>query len=207
MNKIPLGLIEDQTGLRASLVTYLNAQPEFDCVLATGSVEEFLAQLDGIVKAPVLVVSDIGLPGLSGIEGLARLLARLPGVQVVMLSIYTDAERVFQALCAGAVGYLEKTTPPAQLRESLLQVMAGGSPMSPGVARHVVRHFRPQRGGQELLTAREQQVVQAIEEGLSYKLIGNRLGISLDTVRNHIRHVYRKLQVNSMMEVRAQLRR
>ncbi len=198
---ICLALIEDQPGLRASLAAYLSAQPEFTCALVAGSVEELLAQLAEAASPPTLVISDIGLPGMSGIEGLPRLLARLPQAQVIMLSIYTDSERVFQALCAGAVGYLDKTTPPARLKEALLEVAAGGSPMSPAVARHVVRHFQPQRTGQELLSAREQQVVQAIEQGLSYKLIGARLGISLHTVRNHIRSIYKKLQVNSMAEV------
>lgn len=204
---LPLALIEDQPGLRDSLGAYLGAQPEFDCVLVAGSVEELLAALPTARRSPALVVSDIGLPGLSGIEGLPRLLARLPQAQVVMLSIYTDSERVFQALCAGAVGYLDKTTPPARLKEALLEVVAGGSPMSPAVARHVVRHFQPRPvAGQELLTARERQVVQAIEEGLSYKLIAARLGISLHTVRNHIRSVYQKLQINSMGELWARRR-
>ena len=128
-----------------------------------------------------------------------------------MLSVYTDAERVYQALCAEAVGYLLKDTPLRQLKEHLLQVMAGGSPMSPGVARHVVQAFQrlPQRpapaaGPRQLLTSRELDIVRGIEDGLSYKLIADRHGISLDTVRNHIRSVYRKLHVNSKGELLAQ---
>jgi DNA-binding NarL/FixJ family response regulator len=172
-------------------------------------VEEFLALLPSAAAAPQLILSDIGLPGRSGIEGLPLIKAQLPEAQVVMLSVYTEAERVYQALCAGAVGYLLKDTPLAQLKEHLLQVAAGGSPMSPGVARHVVQAFqrlaqRPAPTPSEPLTPRELEIVRGIEDGLSYKLIAARLHISLDTVRNHIRNVYRKLQVNSKGELLAQ---
>jgi DNA-binding NarL/FixJ family response regulator len=130
-----------------------------------------------------------------------------------MLSVYADAERVFEALKAGAVGYLLKDTPLAQLKEHLLQVAAGGSPMSPGVARYVVQAFQRLPGAPlppapqpatEPLTARELEVVRGIEDGLSYKLIAERHFISIDTVRNHIRSVYRKLQINSKGELMAQ---
>ena len=118
-----------------------------------------------------------------------------------MISVFTDAARVFQAICAGAVGYLVKNTPLPQLKEGILQVQAGGSPMSPGIARHVIQHFQPQKQTGEELTPREQQIVQAIVDGLSYKLVADRFSISLDTVRSHIRQIYRKLQVNSKAEV------
>jgi DNA-binding NarL/FixJ family response regulator len=204
-----LALIEDQAPIRETLVEYLAAQPEFRCVVVAGSVEEFLALLPGAAAAPQLILSDIGLPGRSGIEGLPLIKAQLPEAQVVMLSVYTEAERVYQALCAGAVGYLLKDTPLAQLKEHLLQVAAGGSPMSPGVARHVVQAFqrlaqRPAPTPSEPLTPRELEIVRGIEDGLSYKLIAARLHISIDTVRNHIRNVYRKLQVNSKGELLAQ---
>ena len=207
MYRLPVALIEDQAGIREALVEFLNAQPEFACVGAAGSVEEFMQLIPTLHPTPRLVLSDIGLPGRSGIEGLPLVLARLPQAEVVMLSVYTDAERVFEALRAGAVGYLEKSTLPGQLREALLQVAAGGSPMSPAVARHVVRHFAPRRPDGEVLTPREQQIVRGIEQGLSYKMIGAKLDISLDTVRNHLRHVYAKLHVNSKFEALAELRR
>ncbi|RZK61426.1 MAG: response regulator transcription factor [Hymenobacter sp.] len=175
------------------------------------SVEEFLAALPSAVRPPQLILSDIGLPGCSGIEGLPRIRAVLPEAQVLMLSVYADAERVYQALCAGAVGYLLKDTPLRQLKEHLLQVMAGGSPMSPGVARHVVQAFQrlnqrsaPAAALTQSLTGRELDIVRGIEDGLSYKLIADRYGTSLDTVRNHIRSVYRKLHVNSKGELLAQ---
>ncbi|MGI4871950.1 MAG: LuxR C-terminal-related transcriptional regulator [Janthinobacterium lividum] len=126
-----------------------------------------------------------------------------------MLSVYSEAGRVFAALQAGAVGYLLKNTPLPLLKESLLQVAAGGSPMSPGVARQVVQAFQrlaqpaPAQPAPEVLTARELEVVRGIEDGLSYQLVADRLFISLDTVRNHIRAVYRKLHINSRAELMA----
>ncbi|RZK63135.1 MAG: response regulator transcription factor [Hymenobacter sp.] len=206
-----LALIEDQAPIRETLHEYLSAQREFVCEVVAGSIEEFLAALPGAAQPPQLVLSDIGLPGLSGIEGLPLILARLPEAQVLMLSVYADAERVYQALCAGAVGYLLKDTPLRQLKDHLLQVMAGGSPMSPGVARHVVQAFQrlarrpaPVATPSQPLTPRELDIVRGIEDGLSYKLIADRHSLSLDTVRNHIRSVYRKLHVNSKGELLAQ---
>ncbi len=204
-----LALLEDDVVIRETLLEYLAAQPEFRCMAAVGSVEEFLAYLEAGGAAPQLLVSDIGLPGRTGIEGLPLIQAQLPEVQVLMLSVYADSTRIFAALQAGAVGYLLKNTPLAHLKEALLQLAAGGSPMSPGVARQVVQSFRlPAAGASagppaEPLTARELEVVRGIEEGLSYQFIADRLFISLDTVRNHIRAVYRKLQVNSRGELMA----
>ena len=213
---LTLAIIEDQAPIRETLHEYLCAQPEFRCVLIAESVEAFLEHLPTATAPPQLILSDIGLPGLTGIEGLPLIMERLPAAQVLMLSVYADAERVFEALRAGAVGYLLKNTPLAQLKEHLLQVAAGGSPMSPGVARFVVQAFhpKPRPAGssipllellpEEPLTVRELEIVRGIEDGLSYKLIAERHFISLDTVRGHIRNVYRKLQVNSKGELLAQ---
>lgn len=199
---IVLGIIEDQPAIREALCSYLGGQPDMRCVVEAESVEGFVAQLPQAAQPPNLVLSDIGLPGLSGIEGLAVLRRHLPQADVLMLSVYTDAERVFEALRAGAVGYLEKTTPLPLLADLLRQVAAGGSPMSPSVARHIIQHFRPAlRQAENGLTAREQDIVRGIEDGLSYKLIADRLFLSIDTVRSHIRQIYRKLQVNSKAEV------
>ena len=204
---LPIAIIEDQPIIRETYATYLGAQPEFRLGVVAASVEAFLAAVAAGAERPRVVLSDIGLPGgLTGIEGIARIRQVAPQAEVLLISVYNDAERVFQALCAGAVGYLVKNTPLALVKEHLLQVAAGGSPMSPAIARHVVAHFRPRQAGSEALSTREQQVVQGIEDGLSYKLIADRLGITLDTVRTHIRNVYRKLEVNSKGELLARRR-
>jgi DNA-binding NarL/FixJ family response regulator len=206
---VALIIIEDQQAIREALAEYLCAQPEFACVLVADSLEDFLRRLPAGLAGPVLVLSDIGLPGRSGIEGLPLIHQRLPEAQVLMLSVYTDAARVFEAICAGAVGYLVKTTPLRQLKEHLLDVAAGGSPMSPQVARHVIQAFQRQppvavaATPDARLTPREQEVVLAVEEGLSYKLVAERYGLSIATVKNHIRAVYRKLEINSKGELLA----
>lgn len=205
--QISLAIVEDQPAIRQALSTYLCAQPEFKCVLVAESVEELLAALDsGEGIAPQIILSDIGLPGITGIAGIPLVRQRLPQAEVVLITVYQDADRVFQALCAGAVGYLVKTTPLPEIKQALLDVRAGGSPMSSAVARHVVRYFRPAPTAQSPLTAREEQIVQAIEQGLSYKLVADRLGISLNTVRAHIRTVYEKLQISSKGELMARQR-
>ena len=208
-NRLPLAIIEDQTPIREMLHQYLGAQPEFECVLIAVSMEDFFQQLPALGTLPALVLSDIGLPGRSGIEGLPLILARLPEAQVLMLSVFTDAPRVFEAICAGAVGYLVKNTPLPLIKANLLEVAAGGSPMSPAVARHVLQAFRRQppvavaATATARLTVREQEVVTAVEEGLSYKLIADAFGISHETVKNHLRAVYRKLHINSKGELMA----
>ncbi len=205
--KTLLALIEDNPAIRQTYATYLGVQPEFDLILVAGSVEEFLDLLPQASRPPRLILSDIGLPGLSGIEGVSRIRQLVPAAEVVLITVFSDAERVFQALCAGAVGYLLKSTSLSEVKAGLLEVLDGGSPMSPAIARHVVRHFRPAPAStSEVLTPRELQLVQAIEEGLSYKLVAERLGISLNTVRTFIRRIYTKLEVNSKAGMMARRR-
>ncbi|MGI4875567.1 MAG: response regulator [Janthinobacterium lividum] len=203
---VPLAIIEDQPSIRQTFVTFLAAQPEFEVVLTAGSVEEFLEALPTAARPPRLVLSDIGLPGMSGIEGVPRIKRVLPKAEVVLITVYSDADRLFQALCAGAVGYLLKTTLLRDVKAGLLEVLEGGAPMSPAIARHVVRHFQPTPSLTEVLTAREMQLVQAIEEGLSYRLVAERLGVSINTVRTFIRRVYEKLEINSKAELLARHR-
>lgn len=208
-NRLPLAIVEDQPAIREMLRHYLCVQPEFECVLVADSMEDFFRQLPALGTPPALVLCDIGLPGRSGIEGLPLIHAALPAAQVLMLSVYADAARVFEAICAGAAGYLLKNTPLPVIKAQLLEVAAGGSPMSPAVARHVLEAFRRQppvavaATPAARLTPREQEIVAAVEDGLSYKLIAEALGITVDTVKNHLRAVYRKLHINSKGELLA----
>ncbi|GGF21841.1 response regulator [Hymenobacter cavernae] len=196
--KVRLAIVEDQSAIREALSTYLGAQAEFECSLVVESVEVLLAA--GAPK-PRLVLSDIGLPGVSD-DGIALLREQAPQAEVVLITVYQDADRAFKALCAGAVGYLVKSTPLPAIKQALLDVLAGGSPMSPAIARHVMRYFRPAPVASGVgLTPREQQIVEALEQGLSYKLVADRLGISLNTVRAYIRSVYDKLRINSKAEL------
>jgi DNA-binding NarL/FixJ family response regulator len=194
---MPLAIIEDQPVIREALRMYFSAQPGFRCTVVAESVEELLEALDAGAELPRLVLSDIGLPGVSGIAGIALIQQRAPTAEVVLITVYQDAERVFQALCAGAVGYLVKSTPLPEIKQALLEALTGGSPMSAVVARHVVRYFRTRQASPEQLTPREQQIVEALEQGLSYNMVAERLGISINTVRAYIRTVYEKLHVNS----------
>ena len=195
---IHLGILEDDAEIRQTLTEYVSRQPGFTCAVSAGDVTSFLDVWDSQTELD-MVLSDIGMPGESGIQGIQRIKRRAPRCQVVMLTVYDDPEKIFQALCAGATGYLLKQTPLQKIREGLISLRDGGAPMSPGVARKVVAYFNPKSAGdlQEKLTPREAQTLQAIEEGLTNKEVAIRLDISLETVKTHIKNIYQKLEVNS----------
>ncbi len=198
---IRVAIIEDHPSIRMGQYKYLDAQPDMTIVVVADSVEDFQNQISESTAIDV-VVSDIGLPGASGIEGVQWIRKKLPDTQVIMVSVYTDTDNIYKALCAGAVGYLAKNTPLDEIAEGVRTTMQGGSPMTPSIARKVIHHFAPQKSAQrETLSAKEQQVVNCIVEGLSYKLVADRLGISLNTVRHHIRSIYKKLEINSKAEL------
>ncbi len=195
---IRLGIIEDDDQIRNMLATFFSDQDGFSCLLAAHSVESFFEQWKDDLYLDI-VLSDIGLPGESGIRGVSRIKKHAPKCQVIMLTVYDDANRVFQALCNGASGYLLKQTPLPKIKEAVLSLYDGGAPMSPGIARMVVEYFNPKNTEdlREKLTPREAQVVEAIEEGLTNKEVAIRFDISLETVKYHIKNIYEKLQVNS----------
>ena len=197
---IQLALIEDDVVVRNYLSAFFLRQEGLHCRVAAASVEDFFAQAATVEQLDI-VLTDIGLPGKSGIEGIPEIKKRFPDAAVIILSVYIDSDRIFQALCAGAVGYLQKDTAMEEILECINIISKGGAVMSPLIARKVVDYFAPKRSYKELLTAKEQQVVAAMVDGLSYKMIAVRLGISLETVRQHIKNIYRKLQVNSKAEV------
>jgi DNA-binding NarL/FixJ family response regulator len=197
---IHIALIEDDVVVRNNLAAFFNQQKELSCVIVASSVNDFFEQ-SGKVGQLDIVLSDIGLPGMTGIEAIPLIRKKFPDVSIIILSVYADSDRIFKALCAGAVGYLQKDTEPGEILDSIKIISKGGSAMSPTIARKVVQYFAPKRTYNEPLTAKEQQVVTAMVDGLSYKMIATRLGITLETVRQHIKNIYRKLHVNSKSEV------
>jgi DNA-binding NarL/FixJ family response regulator len=199
---VRVGVVEDDAGARQSLAYLIGGTPGFACVCVCADGESALAQLPAL--RPDVVLMDIHLPGLSGIECVRRLKAVLPEVQIVMLTVFEDEERVFDALAAGATGYLVKRTPPAEILAAIAEVRRGGSPMSSAIARKVVQAFQHSRrsapGGALELSPREQEILTLLARGLRYKEVADQLGIALDTVRSHIRRIYEKLHVTSRTE-------
>ncbi len=203
MEPIQLALIEDNPVVRESLILFFSADPEFVVHSTATSVEVFLRQLKGLeLPEPNLLLLDIQLPGVSGIAGIPAIRERLPQVDIVILTTFEDSDQIFAALCAGACSYMTKQTPLSEIREALLTIRQGGAYMSPAVARKVIAHFQPKPDTPNAaLTPRQRDIVQGIVTGLSYKLIAERLGISLDTVRSHVMHIYRALNINSKGEL------
>jgi len=195
---IAVAVVEDNAALRDSLAQLVDGSGDMRCVGAFSDAEEFLRQAR--LCGPQVVLMDIGLPGMSGVEALHRLRQILPETDVLMLTVYDDDKRVFEAVCAGASGYMLKKTEPAQILQAIRDIRHGGAPMTPKIARRVLEMFRdtpPAADVSSQLSPREEDVLNALVEGLSYKMIADRLYISIDTVRSHIKHIYEKLHVNS----------
>lgn len=202
MTPLRLAIIEDDPTVRQLLQGYLCRQPEFTCGLVAGSIEDFLRQLPEAVAPPQLVLLDVGLPGLSGIEALPLLRRQLPEADFVLQTVFDDADRIYQALCAGATGYLLKSTPPAEIKAALLDVARGGAPMSRAVARKVLGYFKPTPSAPSAdLTPRERQVLEGLVDGLSEKQVAARLSLTPQTVHSYIKQLYRKLHVRSRAEL------
>jgi DNA-binding NarL/FixJ family response regulator len=194
-------LIEDQRDVREGLAVLINGSSGFRCVAAFRTMEDALRSIGG--ELPDVVLTDIGLPGMSGVEGARILKERYPELPIVALTVFDDDEDVFDALCAGASGYLLKNTPPARLLDSLREVTSGGAPMSPDVARRVVRlfrEFRPPERAPHQLTPQETELLKLVIEGHSYKTAAANLDISVSTVSFHLQNIYTKLQVHSKTE-------
>lgn len=201
---IKVAIVEDKSGVRENWSRLIAAAEGFQSVGAYESAEAALKALPEC--RPDVVLMDIQLPGMSGIECAARLKQKLPGTQILIVTVYDDAERVFEALKAGATGYLLKTTPPAELLASISSVTAGGAPMTGGIARKVIESFhRPAPPGIETsnLTPREEECLRLLAQGYSNKEIAARLGVVVDTVHAHLKSVYEKLHVRSRVEAAA----
>ena len=207
--QIRVAIVEDQRRTREGLAAEIASASGFRIVGAYASMEEALPGLER--EPPDVLLTDIGLPGISGIEGVRRWRAVHPDALVLMLSVYGDDEHVFEAICAGACGYLLKDTRPEELLAALRELVAGGAPMSPEIARKVLATFRdapPPAREPHGLSTRELDVLRALSDGHSYKTAAVALALSIDTVRFHVRNIYAKLHVHSKSEaVLAALRR
>lgn len=196
-------IIEDDPEIGNLLEKYLGNEKEFSEVKWYVSVESFINR--SVAKFPDIVLMDIELPGMSGIDGIRLLKENHPDTDFIILTIYNDTDKIFQSLCAGASGYLVKNTPLEKIKESILIALDGGSPLTPQIARKVVEHFKDPSQSRNYqkspLSSREKEIVVGLVDGLSYKLIADRMFISIDTVRYHIKNIYKKLQVNSKAEV------
>ena len=209
---IQTAIIEDDPGIRTYLSEFLNMQSDIICIGSYNSVEEFLehgAELTGLE----ILLLDINLPGISGVKGIPAIKNLLPNLDIIILSVHSQSEVVFEALCAGANGYLLKSTSLSEIAEAIRTHNQGGSAMSPSIARMAIRNFIQQAPksnstatSQDFfqdLTSREKEVLEALADGLSYKLIAEKLHMSPSTLPVHIRNIYKKLQINSKSEALA----
>ena len=199
--EIKVAIVEDQRQTRDGLAALIGGTLGYRTVGVWGSMEEALAKVEW--DTPDVLLADIKLPGMSGIDGVKRLKARFPSMSILMLTVYADSDHVFEAICAGAGGYLLKDTPPTRLLEAIREARDGGAPMSADIARQVVTMFRsvvPVKAADHGLSPRELQVLKLLAEGHSYKTAADALSLSVDTLRFHIRNVYEKLHVHSKSE-------
>ena len=199
--KKTVALVEDDARLRKQLVQILEDIDDIECVIVCASAEEALEKIPS--KNPDVVLMDIKLPRMSGIQCVAELKKILPEVQVIMVTVYEDSDRIFKALKAGASGYLVKSCPPEQLIAAIRDVFAGGAPMSGHIARKVVQHFHlmgPAPSEADNLSPREQQVLDLLAMGFIYKEIGGKLDIGTETVRTYVKNICQKMHVRGRVE-------
>jgi DNA-binding NarL/FixJ family response regulator len=200
-------IVEDDRGLREQLVQILESAPDVKCLGAFVSAEEALPQI--LARNPDVVLMDIKLPGMSGIQCVAEIKKTAPAMQVIMVTIYEDSERIFRALKSGANGYLVKSSPPEQLLAAIRDVSTGGAPMSSHIASKVVRHFHligTSPTESENLSPREREVLDLLASGFIYKEIGDKLNIGTETVRTYVKNICQKMHVRSRLEAVAKHR-
>ena len=202
-----VAIVEDNRTTREGLETIVNLSPDFRCICTCATAEEALKVLPK--HAPELVLMDIQLPNMSGVDCVARLKELLPAVKAIMVTVYEDPDRIFRALRAGASGYLLKRSTPEEVLQAMREVQQGGGAMSGEIARKVIGYFREQTTAQaevEELTTREREVLELVVHGLSNKEISDRLSVTVDAVRWHLKHIYQKLHVHSRTEAALKFR-
>ena len=202
MKTINLAIIEDEKVIRESLFTYLSVDPTFEIRWTEESVEDFLRviKLPSSHKPDVLLL-DIQLPGMTGLEGIRLIKEVLPEVDIIMLTTFEDTDSIFRALREGACSYISKRTPLKEIMKAVQVVSQGGSFMSPTIARKIAEHFNPVQKKRPVLPQRQQEIVTGILDGLSYQEIADKLFISIDTVRFHIKKIYKTLEISSKSEL------
>lgn len=196
-----VAIVEDIAGIRESLGELLNISDSYECTALYRSMEDALARIS--FDVPDVVLCDIGLPGMNGLDGMKILKEQYPGLLIIMLTVYDDNDRIVEAICAGASGYLLKNTPPEKLIASIDEVVAGGAPMSPEIARRVMELFRtnpPPKVVDHDLTPHEVRLLKMLVDGHNYKTAASELGVSINTISFHMRNIYGKLQVHSKSE-------
>jgi len=197
---ITVSIVEDIKDIREGLQLLINSNGAFSCTHVYSTAEDALLNMPN--NLPNVVLMDIHLPGISGIEAVKKLKAQYPSVQFIMSTVYEDDENIFESLKAGATGYLLKKISPAKILEAITEVYNGGSPMSAQIARKVIAAFQKKNPIDEtsVLTPKEKEILKALSKGLRYKEIAYEMQISMDTVRTHVRHIYEKLHVQSRMD-------
>ncbi len=201
MKEIKVSVVEDSENLRRAVTTLLNEAPDLHCLGTCGQADEALERLPK--ERPDVVLMDIRMPGMSGIECVARLIEEMPSMRIIMWTAYEDSDEIFASLAAGAHGYLLKSAEPERLLDAIREVAAGGSPISGSVARKIVDFFRsttPTQGGVASLAPREQEVLKLLADGCPYKQIASTMDVSIGTVRTYIERIYEKLHVHSRTE-------
>ena len=195
---IKISIVEDDKEIRESLAILIEGTDGFSCVSHYGSVELALDKIE--TDAPDVILMDINLPGMTGIEGVKLIKQKMPECEIIMQTISESDKDVFDSLCAGACGYLKKNTPPVKLLDAITEAVKGGAPMNMDIARLVVNSFKPEQAKDNPLTEREKDVLRNLCDGKSYKMIAGDLFVDINTVKFHIRNIYRKLEVNSKGE-------
>ena len=201
VDKIKVIIVEDDREMREGLERIVRSNPALECIASCSSEEEAMETIP--TGIPDIVLMDIHLPGISGIECVKRLKPAMAFTQFMMCTVYEDNENVFDSLCAGATGYLLKNSPPSKITEAIIDLYHGGSPMSSVIARKVIQTFKPATGpnkDMEKLTVREKEMLDLLAKGYRYKEIADQLSISFETVRTHIHNIYEKLHVQSRTE-------